>query len=227
MKFGSEFQFACPNWFKSISLVQTDLNLWGRERHIWNANENAVILTLPNENSDPAVNPHSFDAVQECLFMDHWQLFPVEGCWFSGKRKWLSSFSLTLLVMIALSLSAVVSGSSLLWLSKMCYHCWMTDSDPTTLHAYHSWKCESWLTEKYTEADFLCSVTVQVKETKIQNVGSRIFFIVLGTCTYDFESWGCSQNEPQIFCPQQAFITLALIDGFRELEPEDKSLMDH
>lgn len=53
-------------------------------------------------------------------------------------------------------------------------------------------------------------------------------------CAGDLYPWlwqlrvlSCSQNEPQIFCPQQGFIALALIDGFRELEPKDKSLMDH
>lgn len=48
-----------PNWFKSISLVWTNLNLSGRERHIWNANENIVVLT-PKWKFRPCSKPTQF-----------------------------------------------------------------------------------------------------------------------------------------------------------------------
>lgn len=174
----------------------------GKRKTYWNVNANTVILTPASENSVPAVKPPSFSADEDSFFMNPWQLFPLEGCSFSGKTKWLSSFSWALSFMMAqlycllqaLSLSTLGFGNSLLWPNKICCYCWMTDLKKLACRVLvEMWELTYWEIHKNQFSLLSDSAGERNQQTEHRSSGFGFyFFIVLGTCRSDFDSWGCS-----------------------------------
>lgn len=86
----------------------------------------------------PCSKPPQFQCWWRQFLHESLAAIPLEGCWFSSKTKWLSSFPWTLLFMTAqlyCLLPALSLTTSVFWKffavtkQNLFYYCWMSDSD--------------------------------------------------------------------------------------------------